>query len=67
MGDLMLALVFGLWALLGGAVIALVVVIFQVLASVFGAWLYTFPIVALAVVVTVFFKLRREVKEYRGK
>lgn len=67
MGDLMLALVFGLWALLGGAVIALVVVIFQVLASVFGAWLYAFPIVALVVVVTVFFKLRREVKEYRGK
>lgn len=67
MGDLMLALVFGLWALLGGAVIALVVVIFQVLASVFGAWLYAFPIVALVVVVTVFFKLRSEVKEYRGK
>lgn len=67
MGDLMLALVFGLWALLGGAVIALVVVIFQVLASVFGAWLYAFPIVALVVVVIVFFKLRREVKEYQGK
>lgn len=67
MGDLMLALVFGLWALLVGAVIALVVVIFQVLASVFGAWLYAFPIVALVVVVTVSFKLRREVKEYQGK
>lgn len=67
MGDLMLALVFGLWALLGGAVIALVVIVFQVLASVFGAWLYAFPIVALVVVVTVFFKLRREVKEFRGK
>lgn len=67
MGDLMLALVFGLWALLGGVVIALVVVVFQVLASVFGAWLYAFPIAALVVVVTVFFKLRREVKEYRGK
>lgn len=67
MRDLMLALVFGLWALLGGAVIALVVVVFQVLASVFGAWLYAFPIFALVVVVTVFFKLRREVKEYQGK
>lgn len=67
MKDLMLALVFGLWALLGGAVIALVVVVFQVLASVFGAWLYAFPIFALVVVVVMFFKLRREVKEYRGK
>lgn len=67
MGDLMLALVFGLWALLGGAVIALIVVVFQVIASVFGAWVYAFPIAALVVVVTVFFKLRREVKEYQGK
>lgn len=67
MGDLMLALVFGLWALLGGAVIALVVIIFQVLASVFGAWIYAFPIFSLIVVVVMFFKLRREVKEYRGK
>lgn len=67
MKDLMLALVFGLWALLGGAVIALVVVVFQVLASVFGAWLYAFPIFALVIVVVMFFKLRREVKEYRGK
>lgn len=67
MGDLMLALVFGLWALFGGAVIALIVVVFQVIASVFGAWVYAFPIAALVVVFTVFFKLRREVKEYRGK
>lgn len=67
MKDLMLALVFGLWALLIGAVIALVVVVFQVLANAFGAWLYAFPIFALVVVVVMFFKLRREVKEYRGK
>lgn len=67
MGDLMLALVFGLWALLGGAVIALIVIVFQFLASVFGAWIYAFPIFALVVVVVMFFILRREVKEYRGK
>ncbi|WAX15873.1 hypothetical protein EH93P2_00063 [Enterococcus phage EH93P2] len=67
MGDLMLALVFGLWALLGGAVIALIVIVFQFLASVFGVWVYAFPIASLVVVVTVFFKLRREVKEYQGK
>lgn len=67
MKDLMLALVFGLWALLIGTVIALVVVVFQVLANAFGAWLYAFPIFALVVVVVMFFKLRREVKEYRGK
>lgn len=67
MGDLMLALVFGLWALLGGVVIALVVIVFQFLASVFGVWVYAFPIAALVVVVTVFLKLRREVKEYQGK
>ncbi|QOC57418.1 hypothetical protein phi9181_ORF048 [Enterococcus phage 9181] len=67
MKDLMLSLVFGLWALVIGAVIALVVVVFQVLANAFGAWLYAFPIFSLVVVVIVFFKLRREVKEFRGK
>lgn len=67
MRDLMLAFVFGLWALLGGSVIALIVIVFQFLASVFGAWIYAFPIFAVVVVVVVFFKLRREVKEYQGK
>lgn len=67
MEDLLLALVFGLWALIGGVVIALVVIVFQFLVSVFGAWIYAFPIFSLIVVVVMFFKLRREVKEYRGK
>lgn len=67
MKDLMLALVFGLWVLLGGAVIALAAVVFQVLASAFGVWIYAFPIFSLVVVVIVFFKLRREVKEFWGK
>lgn len=63
----MLAFVFGLWALLGWAVIALIVIVFQFLASVFGVWVYALPIASLVVVVTVFFKLRREVKEYQGR
>ena len=67
MKDLMLALVFGLWVLLGGAVIALAAVVFQVLASAFGVWIYAFPIFSLVVVVIVFFNLRREVKEFWGK
>lgn len=67
MEDLLLALVFGLWVLLGGAVITLAVVVFQILASAFGVWIYAFPLFSLVVVVIVFFNLRREVKEFRGK
>lgn len=67
MRDLMLAILFGLWALLGGAVVALVIIVLQVLASFFGAWIYVVPLFALLTVVVMFFKLRREVKEYQGK
>lgn len=67
MEDLLLTLVFWLGVLIGGAVIALVVVVSKVMTSAAGAWEYAFPIFTLVVVVTVFFKLRREVKEYQGK